>query len=453
LLSDVIMNGTDFGKIRKIARNYATILINYGYSDSYIYEKTLNYFYHDEGRISSNSNIIEFISLFPSESHEFSIIYKASNLFEKLKDACTNFQIKISRNFPIEDGPFSDNNTKNILSRHDGIYLMLDDIKARDAYSAKVYSDNLLNIFGTLFSIFHHKEVLSFKDECIIINKNKNELKKRGKTINTMHKCVDMKTQKSARILNEFISKFSLEKDSFEKFTNAAQLHSLALNSGSEQNQLINLWIALESIIPTNGSVSNIENVVSSTIPFLNMIYYKRLINKLIADIFYWCRKEGSVALNNINGNSLHIKFIKLLSLEENREALNRLKENTRDFHLLKDRIIFFENLFKSPKNIISGLNTHTDRLAQQIRRIYRARNLIVHTGNLPSYTSTLIENLHDYLDVIIGTLIELNISDKKIISISQGFKVMELKYGSFLRKIEDKNLIFNNNNIDLIFS
>lgn len=262
-----------------------------------------------------------------------------------------------------------------------------------------------------------------------------------------------MKTQKSARILNEFISKFSLEKDSFEKFTNAAQLHSLALNSGSEQNQLINLWIALESIIPTNGSVSNIENVVSSTIPFLNMIYYKRLINKLIADIFYWCRKEGSVALNNINGNSLHIKFIKLLSLEENREALNRLKENTRDFHLLKDRIIFFENLFKSPKNIISGLNTHTDRLAQQIRRIYRARNLIVHTGNLPSYTSTLIENLHDYLDVIIGTLIELNISDKKIISISQGFKVMELKYGSFLRKIEDKNLIFNNNNIDLIFS
>ncbi|MCG0458524.1 hypothetical protein L6R44_20900, partial [Enterobacter cloacae complex sp. ECC445] len=94
----------------------------------------------------------------------------------------------------------------------------------------------------------------------------------------------------------------------------------------------------------------------------------------------------------------------------------------------------------------------HGKRVAQQIRRIYRARNLIVHTGNLPSYTPILIENLHDYLDVVIGTLIELNISQRRISTISQGFKMMEIRYSSYRRKLDVKNLQFKEDNIDFLF-
>lgn len=452
LLSNAIINDTDFGRIRRLARSYATTLLNFGFSDKYIYDTILKYFYHGSGRIDSNSAINDFFKEFPSKVDSYTVIYKASFLYDKLKDACENFKIVIDKEFPIKEGMFSDSNTRNILSKHDGVYLLLDDIPARDFDSAKASADQVLKIFGTLFSLFHHKETLDFKDECIIINKTSNQLKKRGKPINAMHKCVDMKAQKSSRILNDFISKFSLEKDSFDKFTNAAQLHSLALNSGSEQNQLINLWIALESIIPTNGNVSNIENIINSTLPFLNMMYYKRLLNKLIADIMNWNRRAGTNAVKTISGTDLYIKFIKLFALEENKSALDNLKENTRDFHLLRDRICFFEELFKSPKNIINGLNTHGQRVSQQIRRIYRARNLIVHTGNLPSYTSILIENLHDYLDVIVGTLIELNVSQRRISSISQGFKITEIKYSSYLRKLEAKNLQFQEDNIKSLF-
>lgn len=452
LLSDAIITNSDFNRIRKLARSYATTLLNFGFSDKYIYDATLKYFYHDSESIESNSDINAFFKKFPSKTDKYTVIYKASFLFEKLKDACENFKIVIDKEFPIKEGVFSDTNTRNILSKHDGVYLLLDDIPARDFDSAKAKADHLLKIFGTLFSLFHHKETLDFKDDCLIINKQSEQLTKRGKQVNAMHKCVDMKAQKSSRILNEFISKFRLEEDSFDKFTNAAQLHSLALNSGSEQNQLINLWIALESIIPTNGNVSNIENIINSTLPFLNMIYYKRLINKLIADILNWNRRAGINAVKSISGANLYIKYIKLFALEENKNTLKTLKEKTRDFHLLKDRICFFEDLFKSPKNILNGLDIHGKRVAQQIRRIYRARNLIVHTGNLPSYTSILIENLHDYLDVVIGTLIELNISQRRISTISQGFKMMEIRYSSYRGKLDVKNLQFKEDIIDSLF-
>ncbi len=165
-----------------------------------------------------------------------------------------------------------------------------------------------------------------------------------------MHKCVDMKAQKSSRILNEFISNFRLEEDSFDKFTNAAQLHSLALNSGSEQNQLINLWIALESIIPTNGNVSNIENIINSTLPFLNMMYYKRLVNKLIADILNWNRRAGINAVKSISGANLYIKYIKLFALEENKHILTTLKEKQEISIYLKIEFVFLKSYLNLQK-------------------------------------------------------------------------------------------------------
>lgn len=170
LLSDAIIKNSDFNRIRKLARSYATTLLNFGFSDKYIYYATLSYFYHDSERIENNSNINNFFKKFPSKTEKYTVIYKASFLFEKLKDACANFKIVIDKEFPIKEGIFSDNNTRNILSKHDGVYLLLDDIPARDFDSAKAKADHLLKIFGTLFSLFHHKETLDFKDDCLIIN-------------------------------------------------------------------------------------------------------------------------------------------------------------------------------------------------------------------------------------------------------------------------------------------
>ncbi|HDF7629507.1 TPA: hypothetical protein PEP46_003939, partial [Enterobacter hormaechei] len=51
LLSDAIIKNSDFNRIRKLARSYATTLLNFGFSDKYIYYATLSYFYHDSERI------------------------------------------------------------------------------------------------------------------------------------------------------------------------------------------------------------------------------------------------------------------------------------------------------------------------------------------------------------------------------------------------------------------
>ena len=106
-----------------------------------------------------------------------------------------------------------------------------------------------------------------------------------------------------------------------------------------------------------------------------------------------------------------------------------------KDFHLLNDRLKYFNELFLSKEKIANTIINHTERLQWQIRRIYRARNLIVHTGNTPSYTATLIEHIHSYLDIILETLIQLS-SKNKINSVGQGFQYIELMYNDYLNFI-----------------
>ncbi|BCQ38270.1 hypothetical protein ERHA54_08730 [Erwinia rhapontici] len=365
----------DKKNIRNLARSYGTTLLNFNYSERYISDSIQNFFYHGQRRIEGNSAIKEFIKLFPDSPDKFCLIYKGMDLYSGLDDAAKVLDISISKEFPdIEDFEI-DNNTKGLISKTDGLYLKVDKIEAMDFSSAKQIADETLKTFGTIFSLFHHKEQLSFKDECIVINLTKREIKKRKSGVNTMLKCVDTTKPKSLIKINNFISKFGMESSSFQKFSNAAQLHSMALNSNSEHNQIINLWIAFESIIPTNKDESNILNIVDSTLPFLNLTYYPRLVKMLARDLINWNESVTRRVLHGIDGDNIPLKIMKLLILPEYKDNLIRLKLSTKDFHLLNDRIEYYESTLSSPKMIISGLSIHSKRVSQQIRRIYRARN------------------------------------------------------------------------------
>ncbi|QCP60791.1 HEPN domain-containing protein [Pantoea sp. SO10] len=452
LLVEQITRVHDRKVIRNLARSYGTTLLNFNYSERYISDSIQKFFYHGQRRVEGNVAIIEYIKLFPNTPDQFCLIYKGLDLYSGLEDAAKVLNISISEGFPEIEGVEVNNNTRGMLSKTDGLYLKVDKVEAMDLSSAKQDADERLKTFGTIFSLFHHKEQLSFKDECLVINLTKGEIKKRKSGVNPMLKCVDTTKVKSLYKINEFITKFGMKTGSFQKFANAAQLHSMALNSDSEHNQIINLWIAFESIIPANNDKSNISNIVESTLPFLNLTYYPRLVRMLTRDLINWNEKLTRQVLNGIDGETAPLKMMKLLSLPEHKEKLDALKQSTKDFHLLNDRIEYYEAIMSSPKMITSGLETHSKRVSQQIRRIYRARNLIVHTGVIPTYTKILIENLHDYLDLILETIIELNVSHGKISTIEQGFKFMELKNATFIRRISAKGFAFSNDNIKDVF-
>lgn len=191
MLSKCIIETHDKKVIRNLARSYGTTLLNFNYSESHINDSILDFFYNGQRRVEGNTAINEFIKLFPDSPDQFCLVYKGLDLYSGLDDAAKILNISISKGFPHIEGVEIDNNTKGLISKTDGLYLKIDKIEAMDFSSAKQSADDLLKTFGTIFSLFHHKQQLTFKDECIVINLTKGDIKKRKSGINTMLKCVD----------------------------------------------------------------------------------------------------------------------------------------------------------------------------------------------------------------------------------------------------------------------
>lgn len=440
LLTQVIKGEVDFGSIRTLARSYATTLLNLGFSSEYIAEITQKFFHYDKNRIHGNSAIEDFIKIFCDKPKQYQLVFRSAKDVEFYKDSLKTFDINIVNDLYDLD---IDHSKHKFPKSENEVYICISEIKARDNFSAKNNAENKLEMLGTIFGLFHHKQQLSWATDCLIWNKTDNEVNRSRFRTNAMHKCSDQKPSRAAIQANKFLSEFGLEKNSFRIFTRAAELHSLALKSDSNENQMLNLWIALESIIPAShdSGLSNIEHIVQSTMPFLNLGYYQRLVARLTSDLFNWNRHQTKKVLKDIEGDNQVVKLAKLISLEEFSDKRQELKNSFKDFHLLYDRFEYLEHIYAEPQNMVKGLKNHTIRVGWQIRRIYRARNMIVHSGKTPSYIELLIENVHDYLDHIINKIIMLVNDSQKVLSIEQAFKLTDMTYKSLEDTLSDKKL------------
>lgn len=142
--------------------------------------------------------------------------------------------------------------------------------------------------------------------------------------------------------------------------------------------------------------------------------------------------------------------FVRFLCCKEflsNRDNLYALMDDNEN---LKYRIFTYSEHFKTVKRINRLLNNHTQKVRWHIRRIYRARNLIVHNGGAPSSINVLVENLHCYLDLFLNQLIDFVVDDFQVKSIDQSIKEVTL-INEQRKKVyeEDLNIEINDENFE----
>lgn len=454
LLAAAIKNNKAPTELRRLSRSYITTLTAVGFSAKYIREQSQDFFFFGKNRISDNSAIDDFIKIFEEPNKNYKVVFRVEKLFEPFSEAFKPAGLEISKTFPAE---LDQKSHPSFLSPSEQLlFATATNIPARDPYTARQIAEKRIKLCATLLNVFHHKGNPSWLTECIVHDTENNKTKLVKNPINPMHRCADLVQPIASKKLQLFMSDFSLEKSSFAKFVRSAELHSMALGSNANENQIINLWISLESLIPSESkseNSSNIEHIVGSLIPFLNERYIQNLLNNLVKDLLRWNKKEVIRILRPIEGKKFIDKLAKTLALPEHAAACNALESTFGNFHLLSDRFQYFKNILQSPANVLSALDAHKVRLEWQIRRIYRARNIIVHSGKTPSHTQPLIEHTHDYLDTVLSRLIELASKPKSANSVAQGFKFVEMRYANYISNLKNAKSEFTKENIhNLLF-
>ncbi len=452
LLINEINGSQSLSTIRGLARSYITTLVAVGFHPKYIRNECINFFYKGPNRVSGSNAIENFLSLFNVEKIEYTVIFRTGKIFEQVSGVFPEGKLLITHKLPDQ----IDLSAFPAFTIQGSLYAIAH-VVARDIYSARNLAESILKFGATLLTLYHHKEKPNWISECIVKNTKNQTYSKIPDPMNSMHKCADLIPTVASSRLKLLVKEFSLNEDSFSKFVRSAQLHSMALESNTDENQILNLWISLESLIPSEAKrddISNIEHIVKSLVPFLNLGYIEGLLNCLVKDLLTWSATDTRKALKKIEGRKFIDRLAKGLILAEHAPSLAALESQLHMYPLLHDRFEYIRHLLTSPTNIVVSLDAHKTRLEWQIRRIYRTRNIIVHSGKTPPYTEILIEHTHGYLDIVLSTLVSLASKPKVIHSVAQGFKYVDFQYATYYAALSEKKLSFNAGNIDeLLFS
>lgn len=195
----------------------------------------------------------------------------------------------------------------------------------------------------------------------------------------------------------------------------ALELHAEALRASRPEEQLLALWVALESLLPLREAESRISKIVELTVPLLSRKYPVKRLKLLDRDLEACAPAELQSAMAKVPRQSTRFgRFALLVAADEYDSARSDLYSALDHNPLLRNRLFLLNRDVAGAREVRELILAHESRVTWHLFRIYRTRNLIVHTGGSLPYVEALVENLHAYFLRIIQ-LIEEGLGDEEV--------------------------------------
>ncbi|MEJ2803152.1 hypothetical protein WAE61_14800 [Comamonadaceae bacterium PP-2] len=425
-------------KIDATARLLATTLINMGVSKKHLLQTTNHFFFGaHEAQITSPNQIDDFLASIYPYLHDCNAYFIVSQLITSVKESLNSFQITILDKLP-DDVALAD--TAIFTPREDERIVRVGPIEAFDAYTAQEMATVRLDRLSDFFTLFYHQQKITWRDTAVVTQCCQTAPFVTELTHGAMVKPYDMRPEKASKELNRLLQNLTIRGPSRSRFNRVADLHGTCVSTDIIDNQMVTLWTALETLIPSKTGSSKIVNILDCMLPFLMHAYIRRLVQRFTHDLITWNKWATKKILNkvpDISGSDTIHRALALLCVPTNQNLRDELYTDLRDFHLLRFRAFQLSEILTSPKSLQDTLKTHESKIRWQIRRIYRTRNLLVHSGQRPSYIQTLVENAHDYLDLLLFETMKLSCGEYQAYTLEQVFELAKFRHTKFCMDLD----------------
>lgn len=376
-------------RIRQYTRVILTELINKGYSQEYIFNSVKDVFFNKLcPENHAQEAFYKFINCFSLTVREYTIYLPLNN--PKLKEELSPFtSIKVENNiYEMFNGSCS--------------FVIKIDLEEMDPESAKIAAIGLIDFCLSISQYCRHsKREYSFKYAEIVDKETTNVYK--TKTISH-----PISRQKRTLLASEKLAHVCLSIGN--AMFGAIGMHASAFKSKDTKNQLLNLWTAMELLIPVEraGSMSKINQIANQASTLLSSHYIKSLIEQLdkqcetlFGEMYEEVLKEVDTAETRCE------KLLVVITVADYDAVFQKLLGMADTEPLCAFRLQHYKKVFSSGKSIRSFYERHSQRVSWQIMRIYRSRNLIVHDGSAFPFLEVVLQNLHFYIDSIIDIFCE----------------------------------------------
>jgi hypothetical protein len=424
ILINLVPANSEKENIYRLTRTYLTELINYGYNPGHIYYKANQYFFNKKNTVNENSPK-QFFELFDFKKTSFKVIYRVKSIFKEFDSISKFGEFTIQNQIIIPD--IKGQEKIFIDSKPaDEVFIVFEKIETTDEITARYISEMPLARISNLFSFYHHKEKPKINDKALVININDNSHLLIEKPLKSIIKKEDIKPKIAASKVKALFGTLDMPERELYTLLKAIDIHSIALETDEIENKLLNLWTAIETLIPKDSECGydRIIQILKGIVPFQTVDLLKNLINQTAADFFFFNKRLASNTLKGVKLNTPELRWYRVCALivtKENEPNRASVYAKLEDYPLLRWRIFWLNKQFASAKTTKKFIDNHIQRVEWQIQRIYRVRNLIVHSGTIPSYANILVENLHNYFDDLVNYIIDTAISESTIKSIKEG--------------------------------
>ena len=376
-------------KIEAAIRCFLPELISNGYEPEYIFNVLRNTFF--KRKIVTESSVKDFCSVFDMKSHIYNVYFSVSSVVSHFRTILEN-RLRVCYE---DDGNYQYfNKDKNkIIIYFKDIIANCPDMAAKLAYARLDLLFSFCKFVGDKkgISIQNKSMVIENGTQPVFVYWGRQELKIKE---NVNYKEIGMRSDYLITgLLNNAESEYFV-------LSKAIKLHNTAIAVSDVKSSFLSLWSALEVLSSGNDVNGKLQPVLDMVIPILQKNYFvsqiieinKAFKDNLPNDAYKKLLEEISVV------GCEKKKMFNLVFMENYEELRKEIMKQLKDFPVIRTRLSFLASL-NSTKKIKVIMDAYVQRIRWHLYRIYRTRNIIVHSGEEPLKLEYLGEHLHSYLD------------------------------------------------------
>lgn len=359
-----------------------------GYSRSYIYHTAQRFFFKRECEpktINSLSQINPFLDFFNSDSpNKYRAVLRGSKSCLEMASLAERFSVQISEK-PPSNIP-SSFKVDSFLgeSIEFPIYLIVDELEYKDPLSARDFAESYIEILSNVYCFHEHQKDPSWSKTCLILDKEENRAYVLNPAVSPMRRGTEDETSEQPDVFNtvEMLLGNHLLQRSRHIYLKALNYHRAALEAETTENQLIDLWAALEGFTPPpSKDDTRITHYVGTLLASLNLTYSEKLFRYAEKSLYRAGSEVRKVIEVVPTEGDFFTKATCLIVAEELEEERRKLYAALSNHPLLRFRCFTLHEQFSSAKHVRKSLEAHKKRVSWHIQRIYATRNQIVHSA------------------------------------------------------------------------
>lgn len=409
-----------------LCEGFVSCVRHAGYPVQTIYHLLNVYFFdHDKQQMTARQRLEIFFSKFDFVLHKHCVYFKIENLAANVATTFVSVGAEFWEKGAEKYKEFLESLPARALSFFnsegaDGI-LKFSDVEALDPQSARIEAERRLRLLDDLLRFSVHGGRFTVRNAALIWRE------KFGYVHSNRPRAPILLVPHDADLEHEGLSRLasalkSLRANHAQRFVRAIELHGTALSAHEEESQLLNLWIALETLF-VSGRDAKVVEVIDAVTPYVLSVWNQYVFGELWERIVHIHPKlwDESISTSKAlqDAKDMH-QLVLAISVEKFEPEMTKFLSGLDDDPLLRQKLIAAINWAQSAKDVKRYRESLRRKISFDINRIYRTRNKIVHIGSNSRGASEVVQLAHFYLDLTLTLLSMLFSSDNKVGSVEQ---------------------------------